>query len=213
MPKKVGPMRQPLFSGKISAPLVVDSSVIINLNATGRASDIVRAFGVTLCASTVVRDELFIDRFNGRDDAGLARALADERLLEFLPFDDDGELIFASLVTGSADQTLDDGEAATLALGLVHGRTVVIDERKALRIAADRFAAMQVIATADILCSDLILSTFGREQVADLVFNGLTGARMGIPERHHGFVSEILGPRIAACRSLPASLRQVADSE
>jgi len=213
MPKKVGPMRQPLFSGKISGPLVVDSSVIINLNATGRASDIVRAFGVTLCASTVVRDELQIDRFNGRDDGRLARALVYERLLEFVPFDDDGEFIFASLVTGSADQTLDDGEAATLALGATHGRTVVIDERKALRIAADRFAAMQVIATADILCSDLVLAAFGRQQVADLVFNGLTGARMGIPERHHDFVAELLGPRIAECRSLPASLRQVADSE
>ncbi|WP_244423879.1 hypothetical protein [Phyllobacterium sp. YR531] len=187
--------------------------MIINLNATGRASDIVRAFDVTLCASTVVRDELMIDRFNGRDDAGLARALADERLLEFIPFDHDGELIFAGLVSGPADQTLDDGEAATLALGAVHARTVVIDERKALRIAADRFAAMQVISTADILCSDLILSAFGREQVADLVFNGLTGARMGIPERHHGFVSDLLGPRTAACRSLPASLRPIAGSE
>lgn len=158
-----------------------------------------------------MRDELSVDRFNGRDDAGLVRALVDEGLLQFVPFDDDGELIFAGLVTGPADQTLDDGEAATLALGGVLGQTVVIDERKALRIAAERFAAMQVIATADILCSDLVLSGLGREQVADLIFNGLTGARMGIPERHHGFVVEVLGPRIVECRSLPAALRQAAD--
>ncbi|MBY5637854.1 hypothetical protein HFO39_24350 [Rhizobium leguminosarum] len=203
-------MRQPLFSGSVSAHLVVDTSVIINLNATGRATDIVRAFGVKLQASAVVRDELVADRFSARNDAEMAAALVREELLEFVELDDEGERIFASLISGSAAQTLDDGEAATLAVGAVLGQTVVIDERKAQRIAAERFDGMQIIATADILCSERMVANLGAEQVGDLIFNSLTGARMFVPERHHGWVIDLLGPRAIECYSLPAALRQAA---
>lgn len=205
-------MRQPLFSGNVSADLVVDTSVIINLNATGRAADIVRAFGVTLRASAVVRDELIADRFSARNDADMAAALMNEELLEFVELNDEGERIFASLVSGSAAETLDDGEAATLAVGAVLGHTVVIDERKAQRIAAERFAGMQIIATADILCSERVVTNLGAEQVRDLIFNSLAGARMFVPERHHGLVIDLLGARAVECYSLPAALRQAASS-
>lgn len=205
-------MRQPLFSGSVSAHLVVDTSVIINLNATGRAGDIVRTFGVKLRASTVVRDELLADRFSGRNDAELAAALVDEQLLEFVELDDQGEDIFASLISGSASDTLDDGEAATLAIGAVSGHTVVIDERKAQRIAAERFAVMQVIVTADILCSERVVTGLGAKQVGDLIFNSLAGARMFVPERHHAMIIELLGARAIECHSLPAALRQAAST-
>ncbi|MBY5751474.1 hypothetical protein HFN64_14670 [Rhizobium leguminosarum] len=205
-------MRQPLFSGRISTHLVVDTSVIINLNATGRAGDVVRAFGVKLRASTIVRDELLADRFSGRNDAEMAAALVNESLLEFVELDDPGEDIFASLISGSAADTLDDGEAATLAVGAVSGHTVVIDERKAQRIAAERFAVMQVIATADILCSERVVTGLGAKQVGDLIFNSLAGARMFVPERHHAWVIDLLGARAAECQSLPAALRQAVGS-
>lgn len=201
-------MRQPLFSGSVSANLIVDTSVIINLNATGHAADIVRAFGVTLRASTIVRDELVGDRFCARNDAEMALELVREGLLEFIELDHQGELIFASLVSGSAAETLDDGEAATLAVGAILGQTVAIDERKAQRIADERYSFMQIITTADILCSERVVADFGIDQVGDLIFNGLVGARMFVPERHHGWVADLLGPRIEQCHSLPASLRQ-----
>jgi predicted nucleic acid-binding protein len=205
-------MRQPLFSGSISAHLVVDTSVIINLNATGRAGDVVRAFGVKLRASTVVRDELVADRFSGRNDAELAAALVDAELLEFVELDEQAEDIFASLISGSAADTLDDGEAATLAVGAVSGHTVVIDERKAKRIAAERFAVMEVIATADILCSERVITGLGAKQVGDLIFNSLAGARMFVPERHHARVLDLLGARAMECSSLPSALRQAASA-
>lgn len=205
-------MRQPLFSGSVSAHLVVDTSVIINLNATGRAADVVRAFGAKLRASTIVRDELVADRFSGRNDAEMAAALVSEELLEFVELDEQGEDIFASLISGSAAATLDDGEAATLAVGAVLGHTVVVDERKAQRIAAERFAVMQVIATADILCSERVVTSLGAKQVGDLIFNSLAGARMFVPERHHAWVIDLLGARAAECYSLPAALRQAASS-
>ena len=208
MPKKVEPMRQPLFSGSASANLIVDTSVIINLNATGQAAEVVRAFGVMLHASTVVRDELVADRFSARNDAELAKRLVDDGLLEFVELDEEGQTIFASLVTGSAADTLDDGEAATLAAGVVMGHTVVIDERKAQRIAGERFTSMQIITTADILCSERVVEGLGTAEVGNLIFNGLVGARMFVPERHHVWVAGLLGDRIVQCHSLPAALRQ-----
>ncbi|WP_244563911.1 hypothetical protein [Ensifer aridi] len=140
----------------------------------------------------------------------MASELAAQGLLEIVEFDEQGEQIFASLISGPAAETLDDGEAATLAIGVMLGQTVVIDERKALRIASERFATMQVIATADIICSDRVVADLGIPQVGDLIFNGLTGARMSVPERHHGWIADILGPRILECRSLPAALRHAA---
>ncbi|UIJ82407.1 hypothetical protein [Rhizobium leguminosarum] len=202
-------MRQPLFSGSVSPNLVVDTSVIINLNATGQGAEVVRAFGVTLRASTIVRDELVADRFSARNDAEMAKTLADDGLLEFVELDDEGERLFASLVSGSAAETLDDGEAATLAAGAVLGNTVVIDERKAQRIASERFRTIQIITTADILCSERVVSGLGTAAVGNLIFNGLVGARMFVPERHHGWVADVLGERITKCHSLPAALRQI----
>lgn len=201
-------MRQPLFSGSVSANLVVDTSVIINLNATGQGAEVVRAFGVTLQASTIVRNELVADRFSVRNDAEMAKKLADDGLLEFLELDDEGERLFADLVSGTAAETLDDGEAATLAAGAALGHTVVIDERKAQRIAGERFTSMQIITTADILCSERVVSGLGIAAVGNLIFNGLIGARMFVPERHHGWVADVLGERIIKCHSLPAALRQ-----
>ncbi|WP_261337790.1 hypothetical protein [Rhizobium leguminosarum] len=142
----------------------------------------------------------------------MAAALVNESLLEFVELDDPGEDIFASLISGSAADTLDDGEAATLAVGAVSGHTVVIDERKAQRIAAERFAVMQVIATADILCSERVVTGLGAKQVGDLIFNSLAGARMFVPERHHAWVIDLLGARAAECQSLPAALRQAVGS-
>ncbi|WP_244481871.1 hypothetical protein [Rhizobium sp. Root1204] len=189
-------------------PVVVDSSVIINLNATGRAEDIIRSYGTTFCASDIVRDELVLDRLNGRNDAAMAEALVQRGLLIFLPFDDESELIFESLISGDAVSTLDDGEAATLSLAVSLNRGAVIDERKAIRIAGERFPTVEILATADILNCKRVASALGSDGIAEVVFNGLRGARMAIPERHHEWVVGLLGSRIAECRSLPAALRQ-----
>lgn len=202
-------MRQPQSSVRSHAAIVVDTSVIINLNATAHATEIIRAYGVTLCASDVVRDELILDRINGRNDGELAQRLVQEELLEFLAFDEEAEQLFESLVSGPAEMTLDDGEAATLAVAVSLNRTAVIDERKAIKISGERFPGLELMATADILRSDEVFAALGSEGIADALFRGLKGARMAVPERLHDWVVELLGERIVECRSLPAALRQV----
>ncbi|MBM2712879.1 hypothetical protein JQK88_16990 [Mesorhizobium caraganae] len=202
-------MRQPQFSGDLPPHVVADTSVIINLNATGAACEIIRSLNVTLRASTVVRDELIHDRISGRNDADLAQQLVQEGLLQFAEFDENSGAIFESLVSGAAETTLDDGEAATLALAVSSQGLAIIDERKAIRIATHRFPTLQLLATVDLLRLDRVLLALGNERLANAVISGLKDARMAIPERHHGWIADLLGDQIVECRSLPAALRRV----
>ncbi|BBD36371.1 MULTISPECIES: hypothetical protein [Phyllobacteriaceae] len=201
-------MRRPQFSGDLPPNLVADTSVIINLNATGAAHEIIRSLNVKLSASTVVRDELIHDRISGRNDADLAQRLVQDELLQFAEFDEKSGAIFESLVSGTAETTLDDGEAATLALAVSSQGLAIIDERKAIRIATHRFPTLQLLATVDLLRLDRVLLALGNERLAKAVISGLKDARMAIPERHHGWIADLLGDQIVECRSLPAALRR-----
>ncbi|MER8727581.1 hypothetical protein [Mesorhizobium sp. M1027] len=201
-------MRRPQFYGDLPPKLVADTSVIINLNATGAAHEIIRSLNVTLSASTVVRDELIHDRVSGRNDADLAQQLVQDELLQFAEFDEKSGAIFESLVSGAAETTLDDGEAATLALAVSSQGLAIIDERKAISIATHRFPTLQLLATVDLLRLDRVLLALGNERLAKAVISGLKDARMAIPERHHGWIADLLGDQIVECRSLPAALRR-----
>ncbi|WP_233290694.1 hypothetical protein [Shinella sp. PSBB067] len=207
MPKRVELMRQPQFFGEVHSRLIVDTSVIINLNATGNAGSIVQALDLVLCASAVVREELIVDRINGRNDAELAEGLVNGGLLEFIDLDKECEAIFESLVSGPAVETLDDGEAATIALASSMRSIAIIDERKAQRIAAERFPDLRFLATADLLHSELVFRALGKDALANALLNSLRGARMAVPERYHSWIVELLGHRVIECRSLPATLR------
>src|ERR1700687_2612757 len=64
-----------------AAPIVGDTSTIINLNATGCASPILRAIPNRFIITDVVLDELGEDGRSGRNDAQLASKLIGEGLL------------------------------------------------------------------------------------------------------------------------------------
>ena len=66
------------------------------------------------------------------------------------------EETYLSLVAGPVSQTLDDGEAATLALALEVGAIAIIDERKAIKLAQTRFPDLRIVSTTDLLLSDVV---------------------------------------------------------
>lgn len=104
-----------------------------------------------------MRDELIHDRISGRNDADLAQRLVQDELLQFAEFDEKSGATFESLVSGAAETTLDDGEAATLALAVSSLGLAIIDERKAIRIATPHFPTLQLFATVDLLRLDRVL--------------------------------------------------------
>src|ERR1035441_3040681 len=98
--------------------VTADASIVINLNATGCARDIVQALPHKFAVVDVVQGELEDGRRNGRHDADLLNRLAADGLLEIVQLDEAATAHFESLVIGPAITTLDDGEAATIAYAI-----------------------------------------------------------------------------------------------
>ena len=192
-----------------SGLLVADASVWINLVAGARASDVIRVLAMRPQISRIALDELERGRDKGRRTAAALADLIKDGLVEVAELPSEAEETFLNLVAGPVSQTLDDGEAATLALALQIGAVAIIDERKAINLARDRFPALQIISTAELLLSDAVRSVFSDEELGNVLYRALQEARMRVPEHLLKAVCACVGPeRAASCVSLPARARQ-----
>jgi len=190
-------------------PFVGDTSAVINLNATGCACDILRALPNRFLVVDVVSSELDRGRRSGRPDADILEGLVSERLVEIVKLDEIAEAHFERLVVGPAAETLDDGEAATIAYAARAGMIAVIDERKATRLCAGLFPQLRISCTVDILSHADVHRTLGGSLIADAVFRALKNGRMRVLPQHVKWVVELIGPaRAAECPSLPKHARQ-----
>ena len=185
-----------------------DTSVVINLHATGRAEAILRALPNRIVVVEEVVRELEEGRRTGRTDAG---ALADwiaDGLVETARLGAAGMRDFAALVGGRAAETLDDGEAATVAGALEREAVALIDDRKAIRICGDRFPNLPTACTVDVLAQRGVQAACGRDGLAEAIFGALYRGRMRVPEHYGPWVVEVIGrERAAMCRSLPKRFR------
>jgi predicted nucleic acid-binding protein len=192
-----------------SGLLVADASVWINLVAGARAADVIRVLAMRPQISRIALDELERGRDKGRRTAAALADLIKDGLVEVAELPSEAEDTFLNLVAGPVSQTLDDGEAATLALALQIGAVAIIDERKAINLARDRFPALQIISTAELLLSDAVRSVFSDEELGNVLYRALQEARMRVPEHLLEAVCACVGPeRAAGCVSLPARARQ-----
>lgn len=189
-------------------PLFADASVLINLNATGCAGAILDHLPFRIMVAQDVENELAEDRRSGRDDAAMLRDLAVAERLMIVPLDAAATDVFADLIAGPAADTLDDGEAATIALAATQGAIAAIDERKARRICVLRFPALRVLSSCDLLLHDDVARGLGRDALGDAVFRTLRTARMRVLADHLDAILRLIGPgRAALCPSLPKSVR------
>ena len=190
------------------AAVVADTSVVINLNATGCTDAILRALPNRCVVVEQVSLELQVGRRTGRADADALAVLIEQDLVEHAELGHTGMLHFTSLVSGLAAETLDDGEAGTIACALEHGAVALVDERKAIRICAERFPSLGIGCTVDVLAQRHVQAAFGTS-LADVVFNALDRGRMRVPDHYGQWVLDLIGKeRAAACRSLPKRFRE-----
>ena len=194
---------------EVAPALVLDASVAINLNATGRATEIAAALPFRLQMADIAQSELGVDRRSGRDDGALIVELARRGLLAVVPLSEAALEVFATLVAGRAEDTLDDGEAATLALAAEQSAMAAIDERKARRIAQQRFGAVALLSSVALCLHPDVMKALGRSAVTDAVFQALQTARMRVlPDDVERVVSLIGTRRARECPSLPAWARR-----
>lgn len=170
-------MAPPTHSPKTAAVLVADASAVINLNATGYSAEIIAALPEQIVIVDAVIDELEGGRNKGRRDADKLKQLVAQGLVAVKSLGPAGFAQFERLVVGSAPETLDDGEAATIAYAFEKNAVAVIDERKAIRLCGERFPQVGIRSTVDILARPEVERSLGRPSLADAVFSALQGAR------------------------------------
>lgn len=188
--------------------LALDASVVINLSACGAGADVLRAIKRRKLVCDVIHKELSRDPPAVRNDADQLRAWIDEKLIEEIPLSSIDDSPFLELVSGSAGTTLDDGEAATIALAISCSGAAILDERKAIRICTERYPSLRRGATTDLLFHRDVMAALGMTRIADAVLTALKDARMRVLSEHLPNVLALLGPeRAALCPSLPKSAR------
>lgn len=197
-------------SSPIETPpmLVADASVIINLNATGCASDIIRAYEGSVVVTAIAFAELVAGARNGHSDDKKLQALVDSGAVSLVHLGDIGNAIYSSLVDGSASCTLDDGEAATIGYARETGAAAMIDERKARSICEREFPELAVLSTVDLLTHDVVGTVLGKEGQINAILNALRDARMRVPSHQVEMIVSLIGDEAAAtCNSLPRAVR------
>lgn len=206
--KGARPMGLPNCLFDSTAPLALDASVAINLNATGSVERILDALPNPIVVVDVVACELEVGRAKGRSDADIIATLVKSGRTKVVSLSQESEENFFAMVSGSGASTLDDGEAATIAWAVAHGGIPVIDEKKGLAICQKRFPDTQALTTMDLLAHRQVFSALGAANLADAIFNALTLARMRVNERYLDWVVDQIGQsRASVCPSLPSTVR------
>jgi predicted nucleic acid-binding protein len=191
-----------------TASIVLDASTAINLNATGYAAPILRVVPNRAIITDIALNELREDQRTGRRDGELIAALMKSGLMAIVPLSEPQERHFESLVVGSGIDTLDDGEAATIAYAAEAGAIAMIDERKANRICAARYPQVRIGCTIDLLAHAAVEGALGTAGLADAIFGALQQARMRVLPQHLDWVVTLIGQdRAQVCPSLPRIVR------
>lgn len=208
MQKGATAMTPPSSWPDLAVPVVLDSSAVINLNGSGVARQVLAALQQEVVVPEDVVEELTRGRPNGRGDAELIEELIAQKIIARRALEASGLALFETLTIGPAAMTLDDGEAATVALALQLGGAAVIDESKGRRLAAQYAPSVPLIGSIEVFCHPLVESALGASLV-DAVFGALQQSRMQVLPSHYPWIAALLGPeRLSQCFSLPRSIRR-----
>ena len=109
-------------------PLILDTSVLINLNACSYGEQILAAIPNEILVSDVVIRELCHETSHSNGENQFIRILISQAIVTVVQLDNNGYAIFEQLICSPG--SLDDGEAATIAAAAISGAIPVIDERK-----------------------------------------------------------------------------------
>ena len=196
----------------LATPIVADASVVINIIASRFAPTILGALPEPLRVPSEAQAELERGRSRGHEHADKLAGLVDAGRVAIVDLGAAGVHCFSSLVVGPAGDTLDDGEAATIAYAVEHDATTLIDEKKATRLCAERFNRLTVGSTVDLIGCQAVRTKLDQD-LADAIFNMLLGARMRVPPQYLDWVVAQIGlERAAQCPALPARYRNVGDA-
>lgn len=186
----------------IRQPLVLDTSVLINLHACTYGEKVLQALPNDIVIPSTVAEELEKETSRNGGERSFLASMAEKKTLTVTDLTDDEYELFGNLVAGPP--SLDDGEAATIAIAATRAFHPVIDERKGRACAAAPPLSLQPSWSLDLLDHPGVVQSLGDQAVQDAIYLALRDGRMRIPAECSDAVIAKIGLRRALdCSSLP----------
>jgi len=197
-----------MFNLSPVASLVFDASALINIASSGICAEFIAALGRNCLVEEIAWREItgHIEKY--RLNENIKKAVSCGQL-DIVDMSQSEAAMYISLVSAPHPNTLDDGEAATIALAHNREAIAVIDEKKGGRIAGELVPPLNVLSTLDLFkmiedgcqSNGLCINT--------ALFKSLTKARMRVPFEHEDWVFQCLtGEQVKQCVCLPKRLRE-----
>lgn len=183
-------------------PLVLDTSALINLYASSRGEAILAALPMEILVPRTVSDELDRETNRMSGQAGFVAGLAQRAIVRATEMSEGESDLFLELT--STSPSLDDGEAATLAIAQARGLIAVIDERKGRNRAAPLLAPEAPWWSLDLFRHSGVVAALGPQVAAEALYFALLRGRMRIAAEHADAVIDLIGwERARKCTCLP----------
>lgn len=190
--------------------LVLDTSVLINLHACKYGKQILLAIQHDIFIPKIVANELEHETSRKNGEYSFLQSLLADDVVSLVGLTDEEYQIFLELT--STAPSLDDGEAATIAIAVSRKVRPVIDERRG-RARASRF--MKILMpywSLDLFRHPDVVAMLGNQTYIDAIYYALFHGRMRIPPESADDVIALIGmKRSRNCTCLPGYRERFGD--
>tara|TARA_R110002110_G_scaffold213191_2_gene426373 strand:+ start:3864 stop:4526 length:663 start_codon:yes stop_codon:yes gene_type:complete len=186
-----------------SIPLIIDTSVLINLHASTHGRRILAAVPNDVLVPEIVAAELEHETSKVNGEHQFIQELATSGKVRLVALSEPEYEVYATLVSGTS--SLGDGEAATIAVAACRHHLPVIDERKG-RLRAQALCAGRLTGwSLDLFRHPRVVAALGAADAIDALYLALRDGRMRIHEDHCDHVVDLIGVQHALeCNCLPS---------
>lgn len=186
----------------IADPLILDTSVLINLHACKYGERILASIPNDVVVSEIVAGELEHETSRQNGEHRFLHDLVTGGIVTLATMTDAEYDIFHELT--STSPSLDDGEAATIAIAATRFFLPVIDERRGRNRASALLKTQNPGWSLDILRHPTTIAVLGDQPVIEALYLALRDGRMRIPlQRVEGVIALIGMERSRDCTCLP----------
>lgn len=182
--------------------LIIDTSVVINLHGCTYGAEILSAIPNQVVVPEIVATELDNERSRRTGEHAFFNNLVDAGSIQIANLTEAEYKVYEELVSGSP--SLDDGEAATVAVAASRKLFPIIDDKKGRSGAVSRMAKEEPGWSIDLFRHTAVILRLGEGQALEALFRSLRDARMRIPAHRTEEVIALIGiDRAKECKCLP----------
>jgi len=183
-------------------PQILDTSVLINLNASTVGDRILRDIPNEFLVSRIVAQELEHETSRQNGDCVFLENLIADKTVMLTSMTDEEFSLFAKLTSGPS--SLDDGEASTIAISTTRNISCVIDEKRGRSQATGLMNGQAPSWSLELFRHEAVVGSLSSASAANALYLALRDGRMRISKDHCDYVVDLIGvQRALDCTSLP----------